>query len=80
MSEESKAKIGETRRARTLSGREADISMSRALISSGRPGLATIESQSRGTFGPYGEQQSARQRAEELRKQEEGAGGFSLFD
>jgi ribosomal protein L12E/L44/L45/RPP1/RPP2 len=78
MSEESRAKIGETRRARTLTGRAADEAMSRALMSTGRAGIATITSRA---MGPYAEQQAARQRAEERRrKEEEGAGGFSLFD
>jgi len=80
MSEESRAKIGETRRARALGGEAADIAMSRALTSLGRPGLASITAQARGSFGPYVEQQAARQRAEERRKQEEEAGAFSLFD
>jgi ribosomal protein L12E/L44/L45/RPP1/RPP2 len=78
MSEESRAKIGETRRARTLTGRAADEAMSRALMSTGRAGIATITSRA---MGPYAEQQAARQRAEERRrKEEEEAGGFSLFD
>jgi len=81
MSEESRAKIGETRRARALGGEAADIAMSRTLTSLGRPGLASITAQARGSFGPYTKQQAARQKAQERRKEEkEGAGGFSLFD
>jgi len=82
MSAESRAKIGETRRARALTGEAAESAMARALIASGRPGLATIESQSRGTFGPYAEQQAASQRAQERRRkaEEEQSAAFSLFD
>lgn len=82
MSAESKAKIGETRRARALTGEAAESAMSRALVASGRPGLATMESQIRGTFGPYAEQRAASQRSQERRRKadEEQSAAFSLFD
>lgn len=48
MSEESRAKIGQTRRERALMGEEAEIAMSRGLTAEGRPGLAkTISSAQR---------------------------------
>lgn len=76
MSEESRAKIGETRRARTLTGEEAEIAMARGLTAEGRPGLAknisSAQREARKRAVTPGRRSGAAQEQEEF--------PFSLFD